>query len=449
MDTPADYFGGLNEKLLSALPSGRSNVLEFGCANGRLGAAYKNLNPGTRWTGVEVNSNAAATASQCLDAVIVGNVESLNVSQLGHQYDLVVFGDVLEHLRSPEMLLSVAHEITTEDARLVCCVPNMGHVSIVERMLAGDLSYDSSGLLDSTHLRFLSWASTYKLLLDAKWLPALADGYHVRPSNSELLRHLVAAAGSAAIPPQTALRNLLLYQLIVDCVKSPAPPKCATPATFSVVVPVNRRTQFDLNIGRSPGVSEVHAELISVEKAASPAAALAAGRASSSSPWILFCHQDVYLPRGAGTAICSLLGAIPAAEVRQELIGFAGLTREGESTRMAGLMIDRLSRFDHPRASTAASIDEVAVLLHRDSVHQIDASLGWHTWATDLCLAAGRKVARARIERVPIFHNSYADYRVPADWHKSAAILAEKYSDVHSIATLCGEIKSVLPQHCA
>jgi hypothetical protein len=443
MSETAGYFDGLNEKLLSALPPAARSVVEFGCGNGRLGAAYKARNSGTRWTGIEINTDAAALATRHLDAVIVGNAESIEVARIGGDHDLVIFGDVLERLRDPGAFLALCHEISAPDARLVCCVPNMGHVSVVERMLAGDLSYDAAGLLNSTHLRLFSWASIYKLLLDAGWLPNLADGYYVSGSDEALMQHLVSAASSVGIPAWTAQRNLLLYQLVIDCVKSPPAAQCASPSAFRVVVPVNRRSQFDLNVARSPGVHEVGAEVIVVENAATPGTALAAGSANSPSPWILFCHQDVYLPRGSGRALANLLGLVPPDQAPLELFGFAGLAANPDGgTRMAGLVIDRVGRFDHPAASNAVSIDEVAMVVHKNSVHEIDPNLGWHAWATDLCLATqhGRATGHARIARVPIFHNSYTDYQVPKEWSRSAALLLAKYPGVASIPTLCGEV---------
>jgi len=85
--------------------------------------------------------------------------------------------------------------------------------------------------------------------------------------------------------------------------------------------------------------------------------------------------------------------------------------------------------------------------MHADSVHKIDPTLGWHLWATDLCLAVarGRRSGSARVLRVPIVHNSYADHTVPPAWHQSAATLKAKYPELDRIATLCGNVESGPP----
>jgi len=197
-----------------------------------------------------------------------------------------------------------------------------------------------------------------------------------------------------------------------------------------------------LNVRRSPGLAEVNAEIIPIEGARNPAEAFEAGRRRAGAPWIVFCHQDVYFPRGTGRQLAALFAAVPAQEAARTLIGFAGIGELAPGTiGHSGLVIDRAARFDHPGSGAAVSIDELAVALSADTVHAIDPALGWHLWATDLCLAAimGRR-GNARIARVPLFHNSYNDGRLPAAFHAAAQVLRSKYPQAVAIPTLCGVI---------
>jgi hypothetical protein len=105
----------------------------------------------------------------------------------------------------------------------------------------------------------------------------------------------------------------------------------------------------------------------------------------------------------------------------------------------AGFVIDRTSRFDHAASEHGVSIDELALVLPRESVLRIDASLGWHLWATDLCLQAiCTHKFFPRIVRAPLFHNSHNDYRLPAAFHESAVRLLNKHPSFGPIHTLCG-----------
>jgi hypothetical protein len=83
------------------------------------------------------------------------------------------------------------------------------------------------------------------------------------------------------------------------------------------------------------------------------------------------------------------------------------------------------------------------VAIHRDCAVSIDEQLGWHLWATDLCLQAlglGQRKWVPRILQVPLFHNSLNDYSLPAAFHQSAERLLAKYPQWARISTLCGEL---------
>jgi hypothetical protein len=421
-------------KLLAAIPQDARSVLEFGCGDGRLGATGKAARSGLRWTGVDRSAAASGIAASRLDAVVCMDLEAPDASRLEGDYDTVVCDGLLEQLRAPHEVLRLARSVSAPGARMVCRVANIAHVSVMERMLAGDLSCDPGGA------RF-SPATAFKLLLDCGWLPHVLDRALIGHPNGNFLGHLVQAARELGIPEQTVLANIASHELIVDAVKW-SPPPAAQRALFSVIVAVNNRTQFDLNVVRSPGLAEVQAPVIPVEGARNPAEALQSGLSRCTTPWIVFCHQDVYFARGTGEALGGLFGAVAPAAARAELIGFAGMSEFTNGTvAPAGLVIDRGARFDHPQGAAAVSIDELAVGLAADSVHSIDPALGWHLWATDLCLAArARGIAGPRIVRIPLFHNSYNDGQLPQAFYSAAGQLRAKYPQLTSIPTLCGVI---------
>ena len=203
-ETVADD-SGINLALLAALPPAR-RVLELGCATGRLGQRYKRAHPDCTWIGVDVSDAALDAARPHLDGVVKLDLDVDAPGRAGTGFDLFVLGDVLEHLKAPETLLRDLLAVGTPDARLVCCVPNMSHVSVIERLVRGDIMYDPIGLLDATHLRFLAPRSAFKMLLDAGWLPAAAGGYARRPSQRRF-RHSDPGSGAGAWHSATCGRN--------------------------------------------------------------------------------------------------------------------------------------------------------------------------------------------------------------------------------------------------
>jgi hypothetical protein len=104
-------------------------------------------------------------------------------------------------------------------------------------------------------------------------------------------------------------------------------------------------------------------------------------------------------------------------------------------------VIDRLHRASHPASDAVLSIDELAIVVARESIHRIDPALGWHLWATDLCLTAVcQQHVFPRVVRLPLFHNSVTDYHLPPAFIAAAAVLAQKHANFGSIPTLCGTI---------
>lgn len=441
----SNYYDGLNLKLLAAIPPDARRVLELGCANGRLGQRFKEIHPQAEWWGVDLSADAAATAAPHLDRVFTLDLDSADLSQLGTGFDVIVIGDLLEHLRRPQAVLEALYDMTAPGAQIVCCLPNMAHASVIERLIGGDISYDPVGLLDQTHLRFFSPGSAFKTFLDAGWLPHMQDQYRVEVPQTRFAAHLLDAAMALGLPRETALRNMGLYQMILVCRKWPMQMLASGARTvpFSVIVPVNRPWQYELNIARSPGLREVQADIVAVQGAGSAAEAYRTGVARAANAWCVMAHQDVYFPVGTGYALAQQLGAMDAAGMQPLPIGFAGIDGSAGAVRHAGMVIDRRALFRHERSTAAVSIDELAVCLHRDSAVSIDPTLGWHLWATDLCLQAQSLAGRpiAQILDVPLFHNSVGDYQVPDEFNVSAARLLDKYPQLGTIPTLCGELR--------
>ena len=436
------YYDGLNQKLLDAVPD-VGNVLELGCANGRLGRRYKELHPSARWTGIDLNPEAVTTAKPYLDAAYAldldRDVDAL--SAIGSGYDAVVIGDVLEHLKDPERVLARLLALTTADAKLVCCIPNMSHISVLERMIAGDITYDENGLLDKTHLRFFSPSSVYKLFLDSGWMPHLADKVTVGHENLRFAQGLIVTGAQIGMPQKTVERTIFTYQMIVECTKVPAVTPIDAPP-FTVIVAVNRDNQLNANLLHSPGLAEVGAQVVLCRNSASAAEAFENGLQQAQTPWVIFAHQDVYFPKTSGHALKRLFASIPEHDAADTLIGFAGIALDADSiSSKAGLFIDRIHRFDFPASDQAISLDEFAIAVHRTTRHRIDPAFGWHMWATDLCVAAAVKGGpMAKIVRIPLFHNTFGEWDVPPEFAASAERLSAKYPNVPIIPTLCGNI---------
>jgi SAM-dependent methyltransferase len=426
----------VNEKLYAAIPAA-AKVLELGCGTGRLGEQYKKAHPGAQWVGVDVSREALTIAAARLDATYCVDLDETALDGVGSGYDCVVMGNVLEHLKYPERLLEELKAITTPEATLLLGVPNMSHISVLERLIMGDACYDDEGLMDRRHLRFYSCSSLFKMLLDCGWLPHQQDCEQVRTPNMPLTEGLLKLSTELQIPLSTAVRYLVTYQVIARCTKLPELPELEQPV--SVIVPVTNEAQLGLNILKSPGLQEINAEVIAVQHAASAAEAYAMGSRGATHAWRLFCHQDVYFPKGSGKAIAAILSGVEEARRRSNVLGFAGLAlEEGVPRRAAGLFVDRINGWSFAATERAVSVDELCVAIHRDYQYRIDPELGWHLWATDLCLQAltyPSDPSFTHVARVPLFHNSASDWSLPASYREKR--LLAKYPQLQVIMSLC------------
>src|SRR4051794_1466234 len=100
-------------------------VLDVGCDTGYLGESLMAL--GCRVWGVEVNPETARVAAEKLERVVVGDLESLDLpAEFGEgAFDVVVFGDVLEHLRDPLPVLRQARRLLAPGGSVVISTPNI------------------------------------------------------------------------------------------------------------------------------------------------------------------------------------------------------------------------------------------------------------------------------------------------------------------------------------
>ncbi|MDQ6725225.1 MAG: methyltransferase domain-containing protein [Actinomycetota bacterium] len=157
--------------LMVELVGGSKRVLDVGCATGYLARAL--AEQGCTVAGLESDAEAAEQARPDLDRLVVGDVEQLDLAAAfgGERFDVIVFGDVLEHLKDPLAALRAVRPLLADRGSVVASIPNIAHGSVRLALLAGRFDYQPLGLLDSTHLRFFTRASIESLFRDAGLVP--------------------------------------------------------------------------------------------------------------------------------------------------------------------------------------------------------------------------------------------------------------------------------------
>jgi 2-polyprenyl-3-methyl-5-hydroxy-6-metoxy-1,4-benzoquinol methylase len=150
---------------VAAVPAG-SDVLDVGAADGSVARMLGAM--GCRVWGVEYDPEAARLAEEWCEDVVVGDVEQLDLKgALGRRFDVILFLDILEHLKDPLRVLRNAVELLSDRGHVVISLPNVAHAALRAQLLSGRFSYTPTGLLDATHLRFFDPTSVHQFLRDA------------------------------------------------------------------------------------------------------------------------------------------------------------------------------------------------------------------------------------------------------------------------------------------
>ena len=201
------------------------SVLDVGCSTGYFGRYLKDKLGVSVW-GLEINKEDAQKAKKVLDNVIIGDIETLDFKKHFGQkkFDLVIFADVLEHLKNPAKALKRVKSVLKPSGQVMASIPNVAHQSVRLQLLAGQWNYEEMGLLDKTHLRFFDYHGVVKLFESAGYFIKKIR-HTVNDIPTELLKEFLE---EAKISPTPQLLELLsspeakIYQYIVKAgIKKP------------------------------------------------------------------------------------------------------------------------------------------------------------------------------------------------------------------------------------
>jgi 2-polyprenyl-3-methyl-5-hydroxy-6-metoxy-1,4-benzoquinol methylase len=192
-------------------------VLELGCTAGHFTRAL--VKQSSVVVGVEIDPAAAERAMEIAEQVLVADLDDPDAltGLAERQFDVVVAGDTLEHLRDPLPVLRVCRRLLKPEGFLVVSVPNVAHADLRLTLLSGNFPYRESGLLDTTHLRFFTRRTLHDLLSAAGFVTVEIKRVIVPIFQAEF------EVDSTAFPPSVIERILEdpeaeTYQFVVKAV---------------------------------------------------------------------------------------------------------------------------------------------------------------------------------------------------------------------------------------
>lgn len=140
------------DEILALIPPSARRVLDVGAGAGATALALRER--GHDVVAIENHPVSVDIVRERLgpDALLDIDAETLTLSSFEpDSFDVVVFADVLEHLRDPASLVTYA---AAWAPLAIASLPNGTHYSIIRMLLSGRWDFEQHGLRDATHLRW-------------------------------------------------------------------------------------------------------------------------------------------------------------------------------------------------------------------------------------------------------------------------------------------------------
>lgn len=172
LNKPDDYFTHARMDLISMIPKlENAKILEIGAGGGDTLLEIKRRGLAQEVTGIELNALPDSNQNHLqIDRFIIGNVEQIQIPSELNYFDVIICGDVFEHLVDPWQLVKRLSDHLKKGGFLITSIPNIRIKSALFKIfIKGDFRYTKDGTFDQTHLRFFC----KKNMIDLLNLPTL------------------------------------------------------------------------------------------------------------------------------------------------------------------------------------------------------------------------------------------------------------------------------------
>jgi SAM-dependent methyltransferase len=166
-EIPGSSHAVLRSRIVALGPG--LSVLDVGFGAGHLA---RRIRLSCRYlAGIELDPEAALEGAAFFDDPLLEDVVRGLAGPWREPFDVVVAGDILEHLPEPDLALALIRPLLQPQGRLLVSLPNVANVTVRLGLLAGRFPATDRGILDRTHLRFFTRRTGRELLS--------RNGFHV------------------------------------------------------------------------------------------------------------------------------------------------------------------------------------------------------------------------------------------------------------------------------
>jgi hypothetical protein len=177
---------------------------------------------------------------------------------------------------------------------------------------------------------------------------------------------------------------------------------------IAVAAAVNDRATLAHCLARSPDIANETLNLKTYQGFATAGIAYNQALDECDAPWLLFAHQDVYLPTGFAARITQALSQLSQIAPDWAVAGVVGGTENGAVVGQVWCSGNsRLIAGAAKLPAPAATLDELIIIIRRDSGLRFDPALpSFHLYAADIILTAQAAGRSTWVVDAPVVHHS-------------------------------------------
>lgn len=205
---------------------------------------------------------------------------------------------------------------------------------------------------------------------------------------------------------------------------------------ITVVAAVNNHLVLTSNLLHSSLLNQVNVQFIQAEGFSNASQAYNYGIDQSIGDYLIFAHQDVYIP--SSWQGCLEKALLQLKDQPWAVLGIIGKTKKNEvvgRTWSTGLNSQVGHKIDKP--VPVESIDELLIVVNKKSDIRFDENLpGFHLYGTDIVQTAIKMGYGAYVIDAPVIHNSLPYLKYDKGFVESYRFMRKKWKSILPITTL-------------
>lgn len=182
------YFSHARFDMISMIPKNPNNkILEIGAGGGDTLVELKRQGLASVVAGVELMQLPGTQQKHAtIDHWIFGNIESCDLPFEDEHFDVILCGDVFEHLIDPWAIVAKLTSFLKIGGCLITSIPNIRIKNALFKIyFKGDFGYTSEGTFDKTHLRFFCKKNMVQMLTtESLQIVEIKRNFDLNPKNA-------------------------------------------------------------------------------------------------------------------------------------------------------------------------------------------------------------------------------------------------------------------------